>query len=156
MDKEKNQALFTFDDPDSYQMDWYESEVKNNPHMREIIIKAFDILKRDFTTEGIRLLPNTIQEYKRKGYLPNLDLGIDNFVNTFSELQPPSQSSSSSNASSSSSSAASSPPSYDDCDEEYGICTISGGKNKKTKRTKRTKKSKRSKTKRNKTRRTRK
>lgn len=153
LDKEKNQSIYSYSDPDSYQMDWYESEVKSNPHVRDIMIKAFDILKRDFTTEGNRLLPNTIQEYKRKGYLPNLDLGVDSFVNTFSSLQPPSQSSSSSSAASSSSS---SPPSYDDCNEEYGICAISGGKNKKNKRTK-TKKTRKTKTRRNrKTRRTRK
>jgi len=123
LDKEKNQALFSFDDPDAYQMSWYE-DVKNDPDMREIIIKAFDILKRDFTTEGTRLLPNTIKEYIRNGYLPNLDLGVDSFVNTFSALQ------------SSSSSSASSSARSDDCDEESGMCTISGGKNRKTKRSK--------------------
>jgi hypothetical protein len=140
LDKEKNQALFTFDDPDAYQMNWYEDVVKNNPDMREIIIKAFDILKRDFTSEGTRLLPNTIKEYIKKGYLPNLDLGVDSFVNTFSALQTSSASSSASSASSSSasssSSSSSSSPRSDDCDEESGMCTISGGKNRKTKRSK--------------------
>jgi hypothetical protein len=133
LDKEKNQALFTFDDPDAYQMNWYEDVVKNDPDMREIIIKAFDILKRDFTSEGTRLLPNTIKEYIKKGYLPNLDLGVDSFVNTFSALQTSSASSASSSSASSSSSSS---PRSDDCDEESGMCTISGGKNRKTKRSK--------------------
>lgn len=179
LDKKKNQAIFTYSSPDKYQMKWYLDYVTNNfPRVREtkVLIEAFDKLKRDFTTEGTRLLPTTIQEYKRNDYLPNFDLGVDSFVNTFSSLQPQSQSSSSSSAaslssssnslsqsssspytsSSSNSSSPSSSDSYQDCDEEFGMCAISGGKNKKTKRTK-TKKTRKTKTRRNiKTRRTRK
>ena len=143
LDKEKNQAIFTFDDPDSYQMDWYEENVKSDPHMRDIIIKAFDILKRDFTSEGTRILPDTIKSYIRKGFLPNLDLGVDQFINTFSGLQssPPSPP----------------PDSSTDCDEESGMCVIAGGKNRKTRKSKTKKsKTKKSKTRRNKSRKTKK
>jgi hypothetical protein len=132
VDYDKNQQLFQFSDPNRYQMDWY----KNYPKRSFVPVKAFDILKESVVTEGTKMMPNTIKQYERQGFLINFDKDISSFIVPFpisSQLAPV-------------------PSSNQVCDKETGMCTIMGGKKykrtrkiKKTKKTRKTRKTKKSK-----------
>jgi hypothetical protein len=126
IDLEKNQQLFNFADAQRYQMDWY----RNYPRRSYVPVMAFNILKETTTSEGTKMLPDTIKRYESQGFLINFSRGVAGFIVPFP-----------------STSAATS----EDCDEVSSICPIMGGrKNKKskkhkTKKRRKTRKHKRSK-----------
>lgn len=64
-DFEKNQELFEYSNEERYQMDWY----REYPRESFVPVKAFDILKKSITTEGIKISPVTIKTYEKQGYI---------------------------------------------------------------------------------------
>ena len=126
-DHEKNQAIFQFSDRDRYQMDWYEN-IRDNDTVK---VKAFDLLKKSIEVSGTSsMLPATIVNYEKKGYLVNFNNNVDSFVVPFT-TQPSIQSTTEPSI-----------QSTKDCDDNPGSpgCTLSGGK----KRTRKIRKNKQS------------
>ena len=129
LDLTKNQQLFNFSDAQRYQMDWY----RNYPRRSYVPVMAFNILKATTTSEGTKMLPTTIEQYERQGFLVNFSRGVSGFIVPFPSTTVPSTS-----------------PwdSSQDCDDaNSGIgCRVMGGrKNKKSKKQRKSKKSKKSK-----------
>lgn len=132
LDLIKNQALFNFSDPQRYQMDWY----RNYPRRSHVPLLAFDILKETTTSEGVKLLPTTIKQYERQGFLVNFSRGITEFIVPFPGT---------STSATSSNSSISSSQDCDEVDESTGMCTIMGGINHKKSKKHKTKKQRKSK-----------
>jgi hypothetical protein len=126
LDLRKNQALFNFSDAQRYQMDWY----RNYPRRSYVPVMAFNILKATTTSEGTKMLPTTIKQYERQGFLVNFNIGMPEFIVPFPGTSVPSTSVWDSSS--------------QDCeqvDESTGMCTIMGGrKNKKSKKQRKSKK----------------
>jgi hypothetical protein len=131
-----NQRLFNYSDRNRYQMDWFEGYPKDI-----VPVKAFNILKQSITTEGLKITRSTITTYLSKGFILNLNRGIDTFIVNFPGNPPAS-------ASIGQPTASVQPP----CDEEVsGACAITGGKrrrrtkkNRKHKKTRKYRKSRKS------------
>jgi len=83
IDKETNQNMYVYSDPDSYQMEWYEDFTRNS----HVLVDAFNILKKTTHVEGTKIRPNTIKNYEKKGYLVEFDRGISNFIVPFPQVK---------------------------------------------------------------------
>ena len=83
IDKETNQYMYVYSNPDSYQMEWYEDFPRNS----HVPVDAFDILKKITSVEGTKITPNTIGKYEKKGFLVNFDTDISNFIVPFPDVQ---------------------------------------------------------------------
>lgn len=82
-DHEKNQMMFSYSDPDTYQMNWYEN------YPTTAAERAFNILFSSISSEG-RMLGTTIKSYEKIGSLVNFEQPIAQFeVDTTSLRLPP-------------------------------------------------------------------
>ena len=70
LDKFKNHLLYTYDDVDDYQMDWYEKFHKK-ANIKVLNKQAFEELYRNFKSDGRRHLRKTIEDYTKQNMLVN-------------------------------------------------------------------------------------
>jgi len=131
-DKIKNQLLFSYTDPNSYQMDWYNLY----PKISSVLLMTFDIFKSQFVIEDTKTTSNTIKKYEKQGYLLSFERPVDSFfynlngnlnVNTFSTSGLPGQVQKCNNVSNGSNNSNSSNLSNG---LDLNDCVISGGKHK--------------------------
>ena len=119
IDLKKNQELYPYSNPASYQMDWYINYPKDNL----VPVTTFNILKQITTTEGSGMLPATIRQYERQGFLIDFSKDVSNFIVPFPGTEPTLLNSS---------------QNCDNVDESTGMCVIMGGrKSKKYRKSKR-------------------
>jgi len=83
IDKETNQEMYVYSDPNSYQMEWYEDFPRNS----HIPVDAFDILKKTTNVEGTKITPDTIKKYEKKGSLVKFSNEPSDFFVEFPDVQ---------------------------------------------------------------------
>jgi hypothetical protein len=117
IDKQKNQAMFVYSQPNYYQMQWFD----NFPKTDYVLLDTFNKLKKSTEVLQTRITNGTIKAYEREGNFVNFDKEITDFIVPFPKIQSCSD------------------------DTKQGNCNVMGGMKTKTKTCKKHKKHKKNK-----------
>jgi hypothetical protein len=82
-DKEKNQAMFVYSQPDYYQMQWFD----DFPRTNDVLLDTFNKLKQSMEVVQTKITNATFKAYEREGNFVDFNKRINDFIVPFPKLQ---------------------------------------------------------------------